>query len=313
MYSNNKPLVTCIVTCYKKIDYLKEAVMSVINQDYQRIELLITDDGTEGFDAEYFERFVDENKLDNIENCVVYHHSKNVGTVKNINGMLRIAKGDYFIGLDGDDVFYEKSTISKIVDRFLVTGADFLSCSRMMCEEKTLNEIKQLPDNYELEKIAKLNSAYKQYKSFLVFQFYDIASGSAMYFTRKNLEMMGLFDETYRQWQDGPRITEYVKTIGPISTAFDIISIKYRVGGVSNAPKKNTQSANYLGADHARFIETKLIPNKVGTGLKKRRYFMFWYYWDQCDSNYKRLKLCAKYPEKFAFILFKKMMGKPIR
>lgn len=296
-------LVTCIITCYEKFDYVYEAIMSVLEQDYPEIELMVTDDGSDGFPKRQIERFICDNKKDNIKNFMVFHHKQNVGTVRNINSMLKIAQGDYFIGLDGDDVFYNSTVMSRIVQRFEETGVDFLSCARMLCD-KNLKENEKIPNQEEIKVISTLNSAKKQFKAFATLKFYNLASGSSMYFTRKNLNEMGLFDESYRQFQDGPRIIEYVKDGKMIPTAFDIISVKYRAGGVSNNPESNVKSAKYLNRDRDYYIEKYLIPNRYWIHGKWKRRVLFWYYMAHHATLKEKILLITMYPDKLLYLLF---------
>lgn len=306
------PLVTCIITCYKKFDYLYEAIDSVLQQDYSRIELLITDDGSETFPLNDIQAYIQKHARKNIVHWTVNHHEQNVGTVRNINSMLEIAQGDYFIGLDGDDVFYDETVFSRIVARFLETGVDFLSCSRLQCTED-LEPIKLLPTDAQKEKIRKLDTAQKQFESFAVFQFLDMASGSAMYYSRENLKRMGLFDEKYRNWQDGPRIAEYVRLGRMIPTAFDIVSIRYRDGGVSNNPSGNSDSFVHISKDRQEYIRCVLAPDRRNRNVKLRRKILFWYYWEVCETTAARLMLMLRFPEKGLAIMVRKMLGKPIR
>ena len=85
--TNKLPLVSCVVTCYKKVPYLIEAIDSVLMQDYPRIELLVTDDGTVDFPSEEISNYIEKKKGPGIERYVVFHHEVNVGTVKNMNGI----------------------------------------------------------------------------------------------------------------------------------------------------------------------------------------------------------------------------------
>lgn len=306
------PLVTCIITCYKKFEYLYEAISSALVQDYPRIELLITDDGSENFPEPDVTDYIKKHAKENIVRWVVHHHEENQGTVRNINSMLKIAMGDYFIGLDGDDVFYDSTVFSKIVSRFESTGVDLLSCSRLQCTEQ-LKPVMLLPSEADLEKIRLLDTPQKQFDSFSVFQFINIASGSAMYFSRDNLHKMGMFDENYRNWQDGPRIAEYAKSCGMIPTAFDIISVKYRDGGVSNNPIGNSNSFVHITNDRATFINKVVKTNVFNRNISVRRNILFWYHWDCCRTLIQRLFLMVRFPEKSALILIRKVQGKSIR
>ena len=161
------PLVTCIITCYQKFNYLFEAIDSVLIQNYPRIELLITDDGSDNFPEKAVNDYINLNKGSNIERVVIHHNVKNLGTVRNINGMLAVSQGDYFINLDGDDVFYNADVFSKVVKRFIDTNTDFLPCSRLQCDEN-LQPIQVLPTDKEKQAILKMDTAKKPFDSFCV-------------------------------------------------------------------------------------------------------------------------------------------------
>ena len=43
---NDKPLITIIMVVFNSVDYLEESILSVINQTYQNLEIIITDNGS---------------------------------------------------------------------------------------------------------------------------------------------------------------------------------------------------------------------------------------------------------------------------
>lgn len=312
--SGQVPLVTCIVICYKKFEYLFGAIRSVLTQNYPRIELLVSDDASPNFETyrEQITQFVQQNARNNLEYYYLNHHEENQGIVRNINSMLRRAKGDYFFTLAGDDEFYDDTVFQRIVDRFLETGTDFLSCSRLWCDQNlTPQHIVPSPEN--LEKIRRLDTPEKQFRSFAVFNFFDIASGSAMYYNRAHLERLGYLDERYRQWEDGPRLAAYTKAGNLLTPAHDIVSIRYRDGGISNIAPASSKEKVILGQDHLNYIANVLIPNRRGTNLRRRRFWMFWYGWDTSTSNAERRRLLLRYPEYLVKFLWRKLRGKPIR
>lgn len=312
--SPKAPLVSCIVICYKKFEYLFGAIRSVLIQNYPRIELLVSDDASPDFEhyREKITRFVQQNAGDNLESFYLNHHAENQGIVRNINSMLRRARGDYFFTLAGDDEFYDETVFQRIIDRFRETGTDYLSCSRLWCDENLVPQ-RVVPTLENLKKIRRLDTAQKQFRSFAVFDFYNIASGSAMYYNRAHLERMGYLDEAYRQWEDGPRLAAYTKAGNLFVPAHDIISIRYRGSGISNVAPGSSKEKTMLGEDHLRYIANVLIPNQRGTNLRRRRYWMFWYGWDTAPSNAERRRLLLRYPEYAVQFLWRKLCGKPIR
>jgi glycosyltransferase involved in cell wall biosynthesis len=53
-------LVTVNMLTYKKLDYLEAALNSVFVQDYQNIEIIISDDGSPNFYKEYIENIINK-------------------------------------------------------------------------------------------------------------------------------------------------------------------------------------------------------------------------------------------------------------
>lgn len=308
------PLVTCIIPCYKKFDYLYQAIDSVLIQNYARIELLVTDDCSPNFPKQEIVEYINKNKKENIERVLVHHNEQNIGIVRNMNGMISVAKGDYFINLAGDDVFFDENVFSKVVERFIETGVDFLSCSRLKCTEE-LEPIEIIPTDSDKQILKKLDTAEKQFHSFVIFKYYNIASGSAMYFSKNNIERMGLFDEKYRMWEDGPRITEYARLGDMIPTAFDIVAIKYRLGGVSNNIVNDLNQAEHyeLGKDMMTFVQDVVLSDKTNPYKKRRREILFWYDLDRSKGKKDKIKCILKYPIRSLRILKTKISRKIVR
>ncbi|MCD6177978.1 glycosyltransferase, partial [bacterium] len=44
MLKSNKPLISVVLPTYKRVENLKEAIESVLNQSYKNLELIIIDD-----------------------------------------------------------------------------------------------------------------------------------------------------------------------------------------------------------------------------------------------------------------------------
>jgi len=96
-------LLSIIVLAYKSGDYLFETVQSILEQDYPAIEIVVCDDATPGFDKTGLESFLAEKKQNNIASVTIITNDNNLGTVKNLNNGIRLAKGDYIKIIAGDD------------------------------------------------------------------------------------------------------------------------------------------------------------------------------------------------------------------
>ena len=294
-FDKGLPLVSCIVTCYQKIPYLYEAVDSVLAQDYPRLELIVADDGSDGFSAERLLSYINEKKASNITNVVICHQEANVGTVRNIRTALKHAAGSYCVNLDGDDIFDHDTVISEMTAYAQSNNLDLLECGKRRCDE-TLNEIELLPTPEERKKLQRLNTAKKQYHSFAVLRFLNIGGGSGMLYRKELVEQIGLFDLAYRNWQDGPSLLAYVKQGKTVPVNHAIIAIKYRGGGVSSYPGQNRASSVHIGFDRMRYIGSITVPDRWNPYVFRRRRFLFHYYWENANTKGQQLFLLLRFP-----------------
>lgn len=133
--------------------------------------------------------------------------------------------------LSGDDYFYDSNVIEQIVNVFLKKDCNVLVTSR--CLVKSDNNFIISPTDKEIKKITSMNNHIQQNKAFITSNFYNMASGSALYFKKSFLKEWGYFDESYYLWEDGPFLTKYTLN-NKLEYDYSIISIKYNYGGVSN-------------------------------------------------------------------------------
>lgn len=118
-----KQLVSVLMAVYKPdIQWLKEQLISVDNQDYPNIELLICDDCPEAY--------VDE-KI--VVECVknipfkIVRNDKNLGSNKTFERLTEMGSGKYFSYCDQDDVWHSDK-VSRMVEVLESTGSP-LVCS----------------------------------------------------------------------------------------------------------------------------------------------------------------------------------------
>ena len=109
----NKPLVSVIIPTYNREKYLNKAIESVLNQTYNKIEILVIDDGST---IKYAESI-----CNNII-CCNYFYKKNGGLSSARNFGINKAKGNFIAFLDDDD-FWESSKIEKQI-KILIENED---------------------------------------------------------------------------------------------------------------------------------------------------------------------------------------------
>ena len=102
-------LVSTIITTYKRdVNYLKEAIDSVLSQTYNSIEIIIVDDN--GVGSEYEQPL--RELCEKYKNVVYLPNEKNSGAQISRNNGIRASKGEFVAFLDDDD-FWECTKIEK--------------------------------------------------------------------------------------------------------------------------------------------------------------------------------------------------------
>lgn len=111
-----------IVPIYNVEKYIDECIESVLRQEYINYELILVDDGSLDNSG-----IICENYSKNNKNIIVIH-KKNGGVSDARNEGIKIAKGNYIIFLDGDDVLYNNCL--KQINKVLYNkNIDILTCN----------------------------------------------------------------------------------------------------------------------------------------------------------------------------------------
>jgi alpha-1,3-rhamnosyltransferase len=110
------PLVSVLIPVYNHERFLKQSIMSVLNQTYSNVELIVINDGsTDNSDL------VIKQLLEHYD--FAYSVQKNKGLVNTLNSLKTMATGKYVSILASDDYFHEEK-IADLVS-FLETNKPF--------------------------------------------------------------------------------------------------------------------------------------------------------------------------------------------
>ena len=124
-------LISVIVLTYKNQMYIKETLKSILEQDYPRIELVISDDASGCFNREDIERFIQEHQSNNIESLVININEKNLGTVKHANFIISKTMGDFIKFVPCGDKFYNSNSLKELY-RFAFENDSILTSSAVL-------------------------------------------------------------------------------------------------------------------------------------------------------------------------------------
>ena len=115
-------LISVIVTAYNIQDYLPRCLESLLGQTYERLEIIVVDDGSTDGTAEICDRYA--RKCEQIK--VI--HRENGGPSAARNAGLEIAQGEYIGYVDGDD-WVEPDMYAEMIKACLDTGAQIAICT----------------------------------------------------------------------------------------------------------------------------------------------------------------------------------------
>lgn len=263
--------VTCIILAYRNFDYLYTAIDSVLAQTYPDIELIVADDGSDEFPQASVEQYVADRAGGNIQRVLVYSNEQNMGTVRHYNRALQRAEGEYFITLASDDAFYDEHVFGRVVDRFRETGALVLLGAQECCD-RDLRPRYICPSPAKARKVNRLDTPSKQFRCLNFWTLIDTPCGAATYFTRECLERFGYFDESYDLGEDFPRATVLPREGVMYTPAFDLITVKYRMGGMSQeVGEAISPTRRRLLEDTVRCFEREVLPYREQLGYWAHR------------------------------------------
>ncbi len=131
----NESLVSVIIPTFNRAPVIKRSVMSVLNQTYSNIEVIIVDDGSTDNTEEIIKTINDSR--------VFYVKQSNKGACAARNYGINLANGVYIAFQDSDDVWHKNKLRSQI-DRLVKNEADLVFCK--MAINGDMN--KTIPKNF---------------------------------------------------------------------------------------------------------------------------------------------------------------------
>ena len=94
-------LVSVIITCYKDGATLERAIISVINQKYKAVEIIVVNDFSPETD-------LIDSIIENYKEIVYIRNDINKGLAASRNIGIEVASGEYIAFLDADDSWHIK-------------------------------------------------------------------------------------------------------------------------------------------------------------------------------------------------------------
>lgn len=110
-----KPLVSVLIVCYNQEKYIKEALVSALEQDYENLEVVVMDDASTDTTQKVIREVAQNYPAGRLKSVL---STINLGITGNCNEGLRHCKGELIAFMGGDDVFVQ-GKIARQVEWFL--------------------------------------------------------------------------------------------------------------------------------------------------------------------------------------------------
>ena len=222
----NKIFITVLLASYNSSKTIYETLDSIMMQKGPSLEVIVCDDGSEDFDGAAIREYV-KKKRPQLE-LTLLHQPQNIGTVRNLNAGLDLARGEWVMTLAADDCFAEADSITHLLQRAEKFGCRWVTAKTALCDEKLIQSGQSVPAE-EIDRA--INEKNHKKLLFALCKGCCLAAGGTIYQTQM-LKEMGGFDEDYRLTEDWPLFIKQVRQgILPAVTEKEVVL--HRSGGVS--------------------------------------------------------------------------------
>lgn len=221
------------IVCYRNWKYLYQTIDSVLAQDYSRIQLIVSDDGSDGFPMEEIKGYIEKNKKDNIISYLVRQSKQNEGTVKHINRVLDEVRGEYVIIMAGDDMLDNSNVFSRYAESFVDPENE--GCAALVSQTAMYDEnMREILGYFVYPNVIDAINHSEERDDLLkeVLYFCCIPTTSIMY-RSDTFEKYGKFDPKYSLIEDYPYYIRLARAHAKMRY-LNFVGARHRDGGISH-------------------------------------------------------------------------------
>lgn len=278
------PLVSICVITYNSSLYVKQTLDSILQQDYNNYEIIISDDVSTDNTLSICEQWIkDNNNRIGIENqskkikCILTQTKNNIGICGNYNNALKYCNGEFIKYIAGDDIL-KPNCISSFVKEIEI-NVDIYCCLRQeFFNDGKIGKIiieKELQEKDQLKAIVNSKTPFR------------VLCGATLFIRKNYLNKKNGFNENYPMVEDYPLCMEYLLS-GKKIKQIEKPLINYRV---------YNQSVSLSHPNFWNMVEDASFYYLPMAALKCRMYLLY------IDLNLR--KVSRKYNNKFSKCIFK--------
>lgn len=106
---SNSPKISVVITVHNGEGYIKNAIISIENQNFKDIEIVFIDDGSTDNSTKLIKKFIEKDTR-----IVLYQNEGNKGALYSKTKGVLLSKGKYILILDQDDIYLQKDAFSTL-------------------------------------------------------------------------------------------------------------------------------------------------------------------------------------------------------
>jgi len=103
----SQPLVSVIVASYNHAPYIEQCILSILHQTYERVELLVVDDGSNDGSVERIGRLQQKHGFD-------FQVQQNQGLTRTLNSAIARSKGSLVVPFGSDDIMLRERLAKQV-------------------------------------------------------------------------------------------------------------------------------------------------------------------------------------------------------
>lgn len=257
----NNCLFSVSIVHYKQPLYWRDAIDSVLEQDYPNIQLIFTDDASPNFDENEVAKYIEAKAQSNLFSYKVITHSKNLGTTANHNDGDALCTGQYITHFAADDALHSPQTLSCFAEALEQTPPDtlgvfgkFFPCNQKLQRDKTRD--KWLPSFSECTELGSLSSE-QLYRRLVLSRGCRIPMGASAFIRDRYAEYCPL-DKRMNLIEDWPFFLKISRS-GYRMKFVGKETLDHRDGGISTS-LKSTPLKKLYHSDMVKVYEFEIMP-----------------------------------------------------
>jgi len=213
--------ISIITVCYNSEKTIRDTILSVITQSYERVEYIIVDgnskDNTLNIIKEYKEQIA----------TIISEPDK--GLYDAINKGIKIATGDVVGIINSDDIVAHQDVVKNIAKTFAQEKCDAIYGDLIYTDETLIKPIRTWKSN--------------PYKKGLFLKGW-MPAHPTFYAKKKAFELYGYYDTSFKISADYELMLRFMHKNNIKAAYIPEVLVKMRTGGVSNSSIKNRVTAN---------------------------------------------------------------------